>query len=307
MAYHIDETSKRVLDETRRKADEAARILSENGSYAPPSQQQGNSGKLIGLAIITAAGADADHWQWKFALRDHTDGTWMAGNYGYTAMGECVIADAGSAAVGDNGLLYYQQNDDSGVVITFVPIAQTEGFWAYVGGSTPTLITGYENRWQYGWTEYEETATGWQLKSGGRSGTPSTNYALNSVEALNTSGVGGATIGNIGPAAIVPNSGYFINLKPVKCIVWMRVGKDTSGNTTYRFEMANAAPVSFDQIPLWRLNGAGVNPLTAEWREYYFQLPVWTVSGNSTPVATSYEATPVVDAGTGNYELSDTT
>lgn len=60
------------------------------------------------------------------------------------------------------------------------------------GGSQffPAIITGsaaFGERRKYAWSEAEATGDTWQVKSGGRSGTTSTDYALNKLEAFHTS------------------------------------------------------------------------------------------------------------------------
>lgn len=64
--------------------------------------------------------------------------------------------------------------------------------WYVVPGGTWTFhakITGSTslstNRWKYAWTEVTRTATAWADTSGGRSGTTTTNFALNGMEANN--------------------------------------------------------------------------------------------------------------------------
>lgn len=57
-------------------------------------------------------------------------------------------------------------------------------FWAKITGSA-AVDTDDDRRWQYAWTEQERTSTGWQDLSGGRSGTTSADFALNSIEANN--------------------------------------------------------------------------------------------------------------------------
>lgn len=72
------------------------------------------------------------------------------------------------------------------VYALFYSVGQCD-FWAKITGSTALDNGGatYDNRYKYAWTEVERTTTGWQDKSGGRSGTTSTGFALNSIEANN--------------------------------------------------------------------------------------------------------------------------
>jgi hypothetical protein len=151
--------------------------------------------------------------------------------------------------------------------------APSNKFLASITGSA--LVSGSQSRWQYAWSEVEETATGWQVKSGGRTGTTSSGFALNSIEAFNatdytarSSGDGGDGfgVGEIGPG-IVPGY-YFIHHRPIdSCVVEMTQGVDTSGGTTYRFSCVNAMPVRVQraQIPTIGSSGAGNIALAAQW------------------------------------------
>jgi hypothetical protein len=67
-------------------------------------------------------------------------------------------------------------------------------FWAKITGSA--AFTDNPNRWQYAWTEQRPTLDGWEDLPGGRSGTTSSRFALNSIEASNpdTAGVMGNSV-----------------------------------------------------------------------------------------------------------------
>ncbi|MCL2647706.1 MAG: hypothetical protein FWD61_11970, partial [Phycisphaerales bacterium] len=158
MSYRIDETSKLVLDRMREQAESAARVQSSNVADNYSAPQQFVVGRLVGMATITDVGEDDDsvHWAWEFALRDHDTGKFVACGQGSDLYGECVIADGGVGAIGINGLLYVQQNDDDGTTLILVPIsAGFQGRITSVSGSFPV--------WNYTVqrvTKYDPSQTG---------------------------------------------------------------------------------------------------------------------------------------------------
>lgn len=99
--------------------------------------------------------------------------------------------------------------------------------------SSASLAT---NRWKYAWTEQQMNGDSWEDKSGGRSGTTSSNYALNLVEANNDgSGVqgNGVNLSNLtGTFAIKAIAG-----DPV---VQMHQKTDVNGTVKYYFSQVNA-------------------------------------------------------------------
>jgi hypothetical protein len=106
------------------------------------------------------------------------------------------------------------------------------------GGSGVTVIY----RWKYAWSEAELNGDLWQIKSGGRSGTTTTNYALNDLEDFHTGAINwNATItaasyprGHrdkpVGGASADTNQTHSYNV-PVR----MRSIVDINGNVKYRF------------------------------------------------------------------------
>jgi hypothetical protein len=57
------------------------------------------------------------------------------------------------------------------------------GFWAKITSSA--AVSGNPNRWRYAWTEQRPTVDGWDDLPSGRTGTTSSKFALNSIEANN--------------------------------------------------------------------------------------------------------------------------
>ena len=113
----------------------------------------------------------------------------------------------------------------------------TTCFWAKITGNAADGT----NKWKYAWTEQERTSAGWQDLTGGRSGTTSTDFALNSLEASNSgSGVQGNSI-DIDGAVFTDNSD--LEIQPVQGdpVVRMYVEPEvTAGALAYSFEYVNA-------------------------------------------------------------------
>ncbi len=84
-------------------------------------------------------------------------------------------------------------------------------------------VSGNANRYQYAWTEQKRTSTGWVDMAGGRSGTASVGFALNSIENPNKNApASGDFYGN----SVEWND--FQTLLPVQGnpVVWMEVEND---------------------------------------------------------------------------------
>jgi len=117
----------------------------------------------------------------------------------------------------------------------------TTCFWAKITGSD-AVDTDDDRRWQYAWTEQERTSTGWQDLTGGRSGTTSTDYALNSIEANNDDTA--TEQGNsIDFSSDIASDNEDMLLVPVRGepVVRMWAEPDvTAGALAYSFEYVNA-------------------------------------------------------------------
>lgn len=105
-------------------------------------------------------------------------------------------------------------------------------------------LGGASNRWKYAWSEQELSGDGWQNKTGGLSGTTTTDYALNMVEANNTSthvAPGIDLEGEAYPAGFAPMAigvaGDSVEVEPVVPLWQVR---DASGNRRWVFHLANA-------------------------------------------------------------------
>jgi hypothetical protein len=111
-----------------------------------------------------------------------------------------------------------------------------QSFFAKITGSSEIST----NRWKYAWTEQQRTATGFQDKPNGRSGTTADRFAINSVEASND---GSDTEGNsvdVDGTIFDDNSG--LEMQPVEGnpVVTMWFDYDDEGNPAYTFEYVNA-------------------------------------------------------------------
>jgi hypothetical protein len=107
-----------------------------------------------------------------------------------------------------------------------------DGFWASISGHT--TVSGNANRFQYAWVEQRETPTGWEDLPGGRTGTTSARFALNSIEDNNPN-----TGGGYDPVGTTADE------TPV---VWMRITYDTSGNPAWRFSHEEPAQPIGDEV-----------------------------------------------------------
>ena len=116
-----------------------------------------------------------------------------------------------------------------------VPNGET-WFWAKITGNAANGT----NKWKYAWSEQERASSGWSDLSDGRSGTTSTNFALNSIEANNDgAGIQGNSVDIDGPV-FTDNSD--LEIQPVQGdpVVRMWEEPDTNGGVAYSFEYVNA-------------------------------------------------------------------
>ena len=111
------------------------------------------------------------------------------------------------------------------------------------------LISGAENRYKYAWTEVYIDATDgttFITKTGGKSGTTTTGFALNGCEAANTAD-------DVGSGVELDATNYPENFEPmaigqlasaeedkIELVVIMNEFKDDEGNITYIFNMVNS-------------------------------------------------------------------
>gem|GEM_PF-2809998 len=116
-----------------------------------------------------------------------------------------------------------------------LPVAGTSEFWAKITGSAANGT----NKWKYAWTEVRRTATGWENKPNGRTGTTTEKFALNSIEA-NNPGAAGIMGNSVDTSETDFPAG--MSLKPVRGdpVVRMIAESDASGTTTYTFSYENA-------------------------------------------------------------------
>lgn len=110
------------------------------------------------------------------------------------------------------------------------------------GGSSVTV----HYRWKYAWTEMEPIGDGYQVKSGGRSGTTTTDYALNNLEVNHTVTVQWGVTINAAPyptgfrprpvGAAGTGTGASQGTHTQDIIVRMEEVTDANGDTKYWFE-----------------------------------------------------------------------
>ena len=125
---------------------------------------------------------------------------------------------------------------------------QRVGFWAKITGNT-AADSPAQNRWKYAWSEVTKTSAGyggWEVLSGGRSGTTSTDPACNSIEDMNTA-ANGHTEGNGVDPANLDTSEYTFTMKPCTSdnVVWMRE-VNIGGADEYWFSYSNGVDGSCD-------------------------------------------------------------
>lgn len=109
-------------------------------------------------------------------------------------------------------------------------------FWAKITGSA-SIGT---NRWKYAWTEQRRTSTGFENLTSGRTGTTSTDFAINSVEANNDgTGIQGNSV-DIDGTIFDDNTGLELQAVRGDPVVRMWVDTDADGNTAFTFEYVNA-------------------------------------------------------------------
>lgn len=118
----------------------------------------------------------------------------------------------------------------------------TAGFWASIDGASQR--TAGVASWKYSWRERQlANDDSWQLPaSGGRSGTTSTNYAINVLEAGNvgTKGYGIDLVSACG-RLWVHHTDLDFEFKPVPAgiVVWMQSVGRPDGSTAYVFQAPN--------------------------------------------------------------------
>ena len=124
-----------------------------------------------------------------------------------------------------------------GTGVWYVVPSGPSSFWAKITGNAADGT----NKWKYAWTEQQRTASGWQDLSGGRSGTTSTDFAVNANEANNDgTGVQGNSI-DIDGTVFDDNSDLEIQAVQGDPVVRMYVETDiTAGGLAYSFEYVNA-------------------------------------------------------------------
>jgi len=160
-------------------------------------------------------------------------------NHGYAAAQPSQYAQLVSRPAGPAQILWLSDSSTLGVKWAIVRVGVesdcSERFWAKITGST--LISGATYRWAYTWVEQERTATGWQAKSGGRTGTSGGQLAYNSIEAYNTgTGIQGNSIDH---GAVGYPAGFA--LLPVRGnpVVEMKLEFDTANTVYYSFSYVN--------------------------------------------------------------------
>lgn len=111
-----------------------------------------------------------------------------------------------------------------------------DSFWAKITGNAADGT----NKWKYAWTEQQRTASGWQDLSGGRTGTTTTGFAVNGIEANNDgTGIQGNSVDIDGT---IFDDNTDLEIQPVQGdpVVRMWVDADSSGALAYTFEYVNA-------------------------------------------------------------------
>ncbi len=125
-------------------------------------------------------------------------------------------------------------------------------FWAKITGCT-AADSPAQNRWKYAWSEVEKTSAGyggWTVKSGGRSGTTSTDPARNTIEDINT-GADAHTEGNGVDPANLDTASYTFTMMPCTTnnpVVMHEVGfaVGSTAYTEYWFSYENGVCGSCD-------------------------------------------------------------
>lgn len=125
-------------------------------------------------------------------------------------------------------------------------IITQDGFWAIIGANVAETAN---RKWRYAWQEAALSNTGYgnlAAKSGGRSGTTSSDAARNMLENGNPAT---GTLMNGATTANLDTDDYTFTPQPCPsgAIVWMRpVVEATTNTTTYWFEYANGLDGSCD-------------------------------------------------------------
>lgn len=116
--------------------------------------------------------------------------------------------------------------------------------YKYVRQSFLAQITDSEsigtNRWKYAWSEVRRTTLGFETVSGGRSGTLTSGYAINAIEANNDdTGTQGNSV-DIDGAIFTANTGLAIQPAEGDPVVTMWMDYLADGTPSYTFEYVNA-------------------------------------------------------------------
>lgn len=124
---------------------------------------------------------------------------------------------------------------NGGLVVSLATQSAPTEFYARITGN----VADGTNRWKYSWVEIVKSGAGyggWTTKSGGRSGTTTTNPARNYGEDQN------AASGTLGNGVAVQNiiSGFAAKAAPTNLPVKMDMVRLTNGTIEYWFDHTNA-------------------------------------------------------------------
>lgn len=157
------------------------------------------------------------------------------------ASGEAFVVRHWIASTEGNAMLH-------DVRYTLVAASQTTdaGFWAIINGAENYSATA---KWRYSWTEVAPAGGDlWTTVSGGRSGSTTTGYALNTLEQANTGilaygiEVSAAQCNGTGPYRYVihdTDGDYEFKPVPPGVVVWMRVHSFPDGTSRAWFSATN--------------------------------------------------------------------
>jgi len=154
----------------------------------------------------------------------------------YATITDASVAKLSSQGTGYARILWKAGTTGDQWAIVHLEPFHAESFWAKITGNAADGT----NKWKYAWTEQQRTATGWQDLSGGRTGTTTTDFAVNANEANNDgTGVQGNSI-DIDGTVFDDNSD--LEIQPVQGDPVVRVWAEMSSTSTlvYTFEYVNA-------------------------------------------------------------------
>ena len=154
----------------------------------------------------------------------------------YATITDASVAKLSSQGTGYARILWKAGTSGDQWAIVHLEPFHAESFWAKITGNAADGT----NKWKYAWTEQQRTATGWQDLSGGRTGTTTTDFAVNANEANNSgAGVQGNSI-DIDGTVFDDNSD--LEIQPVQGDPVVRVWAEMSSTSTlvYTFEYVNA-------------------------------------------------------------------